>query len=62
MKKNHMRIEKREREISDEETVEKIINYAHWLKYREPQDENERWYNRWIDRVIDTIENYIDTF
>ena len=61
-KKNLMRIQSREKEISNEETVQKIINFAQWCKYREPQDENERGYNRWIDRVIHTIENYIDTF
>lgn len=61
-KRNHMRIEKREVEVSKEETIEKVIAYARWCKYRYPQDENERGYNRWIDRVIDTIEDYIETF
>lgn len=61
MKKKIMEIEKREVEISPIETVEKMINYARWCKYREPQDENERGFNRWIDRVIDMFENYIET-
>lgn len=56
-----MEIEKREVEISLAETVEKMINYAKGCKYCEPQDENERWFNRWIDRVINMFENYIET-
>lgn len=61
MKKNEMLIEKREIEISDAKTVEKIINLCQWWKYVEPLDENERWFNRWIDRVVNMIENYITT-
>lgn len=61
-KKNHVRVDTREKEISPQETVEKMINYAQWCKYREPQDENERWFNRGIERVISLFENYIDTF
>lgn len=54
-------IETREKEISDGETVEKILNLANWCKYAEPRDENERWYNRWIDYVICFIRNYVNT-
>lgn len=61
MKKKIIEIEKREVEISPIETVEKMINYARWCKYCYPQDENERGFNRWIDRVIDMFENYIET-
>lgn len=55
-KKNQMRIDKREVEISDEETIEKAINYAKWEKYVNPRDENERWFNRWIDAAIAIIK------
>jgi hypothetical protein len=62
LRKNHIILDKWEVEISDQKTIEKVINYAQWCKYRSPQDENERWYNRGIDRVISMIEDYIETF
>ena len=55
-KLNQMRIEKREVEVSDEETIEKAINYARWEKYVNPRDENERGFNRWIDAAIAIIQ------
>ena len=61
MKHKIINIEKREVEISPLETVEKMIDYANRCKYCEPQDENERWFNRWIDRVINMFTNYIET-
>ncbi len=41
--------------------LEKMIDYANWCKYCDPQDENERGFNRWIDRVINMFTNYIET-
>lgn len=55
-------VEMRTKEISNEETVEKIINYIRWCMYCNPQDENERGYNRWIERAIRMVEDYIETF
>lgn len=55
-------VEMRIKEISKEETVEKIINYIRWCIYCYPQDENERGYNRGIERAIRMIEEWIDTF
>jgi hypothetical protein len=55
MKKNQIRIDKREVEISNEATIEKAINFARWEKYVNPRDENERGFNRWIDAAIAII-------
>lgn len=61
MEKEITTIEKRETKISSQETVEIIIDICKWQKYHNPRDENERGHNRWIDRVIEAIENYIET-
>ena len=61
-KNNRMRIEKWEVEVSSQDTIDKVINYAEWCKYVDPQDDNERGFNRGIDRVMHMISNYIETF
>ena len=52
----------REKKLSNQETIEQVIDLMKWEKYHNPRDENERWFNRWIDRAIDAIELYVDTF
>lgn len=47
-----------DKKIKAKEVVENIIDYIKWVKYRYPRDENERWYNRGIDRAIDMIEDH----
>lgn len=54
-----MIIDTREKEISDKDTIDKIINLINGCKYIEPRDDNERGYNRWIDWSILHIRNYI---
>lgn len=50
--------ENREKKLNQcSDIIESILNYLHWIQYCHPQDENERWYNRGIDRAIETIED-----
>jgi len=60
-KKHEMRIEKRTQEISPQETIDKCVNYIHWIKYAYPRDENERWFNRGCERAMEAIKD-IETF
>lgn len=57
-----MTIEKREVKLHPEETIESVLDLCRGCKYVNPTDENERGYNRGIDKCMVAIEDYLETF